>query len=122
MTSTTTSKTQCIICNKGIGQFKCEGCSQAFCTKHVVEHRQTLNQQLDNIIVEHDTLYQTTNENKNRCKSLMTYIEQWEQQSIDKIRQIAKEARQRVSQLADINKSEFYIWKMLLFVLPMYCL
>jgi arginine deiminase len=94
-------------CDKGNGQFKCEGCSQTFCIKHVVEHRQTLNQQLNEVILEHDTLQQAIHENKNHRKFLMTYIEQWEQKSIDKIRQMAKEARQKVTQLADTHKSEF---------------
>jgi uncharacterized protein (DUF3084 family) len=93
-------------CDKGIGQFKCEGCSQIFCIKHVIEHRQTLNQQLDEIFLEHDALQQATNENKSQYKSLMTSIEQWEQKSINKIRQMAKEARQKVAQLADTHKSE----------------
>jgi adenylosuccinate synthase len=108
--SSSTSKTYCITCGKGIGQFKCEGCSQTFCTKHVVEHRQTLNQQLDEIMLGHDVLQQAMNENKSQWQSLMTDIEQWEQRSIDKIRQMAKEARQRVAQLGDIHKSQSYIY------------
>jgi DNA anti-recombination protein RmuC len=101
-----TIKVRCMTCDKGIGQFKCEGCSQIFCIKHVIEHRQTLNQQLDEIFLEHDALQQATNENKSQYKSLMTSIEQWEQKSINKIRQMAKEARQKVAQLADTHKSE----------------
>jgi adenylosuccinate synthase len=101
-----TSKLCCVTCGKGIGQFKCEGCSQTFCTKHVVEHRQTLNQQLEDIILEHDTLQQATKENKRQSTSLMTYIDQWEQKSIEKIRQMAKEVREKVSQFADVQKSK----------------
>ncbi len=101
-----TSKLCCVTCGKGIGQFKCEGCSKKCCTKHVVKHRQTLNQQLEDIILEHDTLQQATKENKSQSKSLMTYIDQWEQKSIGKIRQMAKEVREQVAQFADVQKSK----------------
>jgi hypothetical protein len=112
MTSTA-SKARCMKCDKNIGQFKCEGCSQRFCIKHVVEHRQILNQQLEEIILEHKALQQAANENKNPSQFLIASIEQWEQKSIEKIRQMAKEARQKVVQLVDTHKSEFrkfYFW------------
>ena len=54
---------------------------QTFCTKHVVEHRQVLNQQLDAIMLNHDTLRQTAFETKSVHQSLITYIDQWEQRS-----------------------------------------
>jgi hypothetical protein len=107
--SSATSKPSCVTCDKGIGQFKCEGCSQRFCTKHVAEHRQSLNQQLDNVILEHDIFQQTIIEDKNQINHhLMAYIDQWEQKSIDKIRQTAKDVREKVNQLEDIYKSEFF--------------
>jgi hypothetical protein len=106
MTSTTL-KAHCIKCDNSIGQFKCEGCSQRFCVKHVVEHRQILNQKLEEIILEHKALQQTANENKNPSQFLLASIEQWEQKSIEKIRQMANEARQKVVQLVNTHKSEF---------------
>jgi hypothetical protein len=105
--SSAISKPTCITCAKGVGQFKCEGCSQIFCTKHVAEHRQTLNQELDEVIVEHDTFQQTILEDKNQSHTLIVYIDQWEQTSIDKIRQVAKEVREKVSQLADKHNSKY---------------
>jgi uncharacterized Fe-S cluster-containing radical SAM superfamily protein len=98
----------CVTCNKGTGQFKCEGCSQTFCTKHVAEHRQALNQQLDEVILEHDIFQQTVTEDKNENHSLMVSIDQWEETSIDKIRQTAKEIREKVNQFENTHKSEFF--------------
>ncbi len=37
----------------------------------------------------------------------MVYIDQWEQNSIDKIRQTAKEVRENVNQVENTDKSEF---------------
>jgi hypothetical protein len=34
----------------------CLGCSQAFCAKHLIEHRHGLNKDMDTIISEHDHL------------------------------------------------------------------
>ncbi len=104
--SLTTSKAFCVTCNKGIGQFKCEGCSQIFCTAHVAQHRQALNQLLDEGILEHDMFQQTILEDKNPNQSLMVYIDQWEQKSIDKIRQTAEEVREKVNQFENTHKSE----------------
>jgi adenylosuccinate synthase len=106
--SSTSSKLSCVTCNKGIGQFKCEGCSQTFCIKHATEHRQALSQKLDEVILEHDMFQQTITEDKNENHSLIYYIDQWEEKSIDKIRQIAKEIRQEVNQLENIHTSEFF--------------
>ena len=98
-------------CNKNIGQFKCEGCSNSFCVKHVVKHRQKLNQQLNEIIIEHSALQQATKENQNQYKSLITDIEQWEEKSIEKIRQLAKETREKVIQSEDSQTSMFYSYQ-----------
>ncbi len=113
------SKTSCVTCGKGVGQFKCEGCSEIFCTKHVAEHRQTLNQQLDEVIIEHDTFQQTIMEDQNCYQPLLVYINQWEQKSIDKIRLSAKEMREKVSQLADIHLSKFFYFVFFITVLPL---
>ena len=94
-----TSKTTCVKCEKSIGQFKCEGCSQIFCIKHVIEHRQVLTGQLESILLEHDTLQQATNNSENQTQFLMNFIKQWEEKSIEKIRWMAKDIRQKVTLL-----------------------
>ncbi|CAF4235743.1 unnamed protein product [Rotaria sp. Silwood2] len=98
------SKTPCVTCGKGTGLFKCEGCTQTFCTKHVTEHRQTLHHQLDEIIIEHDSLQEKILENKDQNDPLINYIDEWEQKSIIKIQQIAKETRRKIVELTDIHK------------------
>jgi len=106
--ASTTSKTPCVTCDKGTGLFKCEGCTQTFCTKHVVEHRQTLHHQLDEIIAEHDTLQEILIENKDQGHPLMCYIDDWEQKSIKKIQQMADMTRQTLAELTNTHNSKVF--------------
>jgi hypothetical protein len=93
--STTTPKTLCVICNKGRGSFKCEGCLQTFCPKHSNDHRNELSKQFEEIETAHNfaqqTLIQQTEDP--RQHPLLKKIDQWEKESVDKIRQAAEEAR-----------------------------
>ena len=86
---------------------KCEGCSQIFCLKHVVEHRQVLTGQLDEILHEQTVLQQATNDNEYHTKFLMDSIQRWEEKSIEKIRQMANDLRQRVTLSDQKQKSNF---------------
>jgi hypothetical protein len=95
----TTLSTPCTICSsKGIGIFKCQGCSNVFCRKHVSEHRDNLRYQLDEIIHEHDQIYQLINQSTNAYDPLMNEIDQWEENSIKKIQQVAQNIRDDILQ------------------------
>lgn len=103
MASSIMSKTTCNsdAC-KNIGILKCEGCSQIFCRKHVLEHRDVLSHHLDEVILEHDTLQQIiTEETKNQKNShpLIEKVNEWERNSIMKIQQTANEARKQIEKL-----------------------
>ncbi|CAF2784000.1 unnamed protein product [Rotaria sp. Silwood2] len=108
MASLTSTKTQCATCgNKGVGIFKCEGCSATFCRKHANEHRDMLSHQLDEIVFEHDALQQTIIDHSSQEKNqhfLIKQINQWEQDSIIKIQQVAEETRQQVELLISSHK------------------
>ncbi|CAF0883421.1 unnamed protein product [Rotaria sordida] len=58
MTSSKRSKLPCATCGKAIGIFTCRRCKKDFCSRHSIEHRQTLGKQMDEIIVDHDQLQQ----------------------------------------------------------------
>jgi len=92
-----------------VGIFKCEGCAQVFCRKHAIEHRDILSHQLDEIVLEYDTLQQTTVENKdknNHLHSLINQIDKWEKDSIEKIQQTAQKARQQVNELTNTQQGK----------------
>jgi hypothetical protein len=102
MDSATTKKT-CAKCNKGAGTAMCHGCQQSFCTKHFIEHRQELSQQMDNIGQEHDVLRKDLTHEQS-THPLLTRINQWEQESIIKIQTAAESARTDLQQL--LNKAK----------------
>jgi len=97
MASATTKRT-CATCNKGGGTAMCHGCEQSFCTKHFIEHRQELSQQMDNIGQEHDLLRRDLT-NEQAIHPLLARINQWEQESITKIQTAAESARTDLQQL-----------------------
>ncbi|CAF2992318.1 unnamed protein product [Rotaria socialis] len=107
MASSTVAKTHCAPCGKLTGIFTCRGCAKDFCTRHVSEHRQMLGKQMDEVILEHDQLRQKLDEfmADPRVHPLMIKVDEWERESIDKIRQAASAARQQLSnRIRDTNK------------------
>ena len=73
-----------------------EGVLQDFCLKHLVQHHQELTKQLDEIEVQCDLFQQTipqqtTDPHKH---PLSQQINQWEEDSIQKIKHTAEEIRE----------------------------
>ena len=98
----TSSKKQCVTCNKSGGILMCHGCQQTFCSKHVSEHRQELGGQLDNIMQEHDVLRQDLEEGSLfKENPLLKEIDQWEKDSIAKIQAAAETARKFLQELIE---------------------
>lgn len=106
------SRTSCVTCeNKDIsGIFRCEGCSQTFCLKHTNEHRNFLGYELNKILLEHEKLFNILNENKQQSSLLLDQINQWEKNSIIKIKQTAQDARIQIQQLNQSQKSKINIF------------
>jgi hypothetical protein len=86
----------------------CEGCSQALCTKHFIDHRRFLGEEMNVIISEHDQLQHAINQQTTNLDShsLMKKINEWEKESIAKIQQKAKELRQEFHQFTTDHFSE----------------
>ena len=97
--ATPTNQGACATCNKAKAITKCVGCSQEFCFNHFVEHRQELTKQLDQIEQDRDLFQQTLNQQtiNTRHHSLSQQVDQWEQESIEKIKQTAQEVRHLLS-------------------------
>jgi hypothetical protein len=94
--ATGTGRTQCATCEKEKVAYKCEGCSQTFCYNHLGEHRQQLNKQLNEIEITRDLFQQTLTQQTTEPQKhpLIQQIDQWEHDSIQKIKQTADETRQ----------------------------
>ncbi len=72
-------KTSCATCGKTAGTFICRGCSKSYCLQHTNEHRNNLDEQMNEIIANHDRLKQHTSDKKiERSHQILSeQIDQW---------------------------------------------
>lgn len=86
----------------------CNGCTRSFCTKHFVEHRQELSQQMDEIVQEHDLLRQGMDSQRNG-ELLLKQIDQWEEKTIEQIQTHANRVRLDLRQLFEQKHNQLQI-------------
>jgi len=92
-------KIQCFSCNKQTRTLNCGGCLKDFCMNCLPNHFQMLNKQFEEIEYQHDIFRQILlDENKlpKYCE-LIKEIDQWEMNSIEKIKTIANDCRVKTS-------------------------
>ena len=91
-TTTTTSKATCVLCEKIKVTYICEGCAKRFCIEHLLQHRTNIEQQFDQLQNDHDQLRQQINdlESDPTKHPLIERIEQWEMDSINRIKEQAQ--------------------------------
>lgn len=104
-TAAVTQKKPCSKCDKGGGIFTCDGCQQSFCRKHSDEHRQELAIQMDSLGQELDVFQRDINRDAD-VHPLLSGIDMWERESINKIQQVAEQARADLDQLMNKKKQE----------------
>jgi hypothetical protein len=102
--ATTNAKKPCAKCSKGGGVTTCDGCQQSFCTKHFVEHRHEISQQMNNISQDHE-LFRCDITKEIPKHPFLTRIDTWERESISKIQATAETARMDLCQLLDRTKN-----------------
>ncbi|CAF3160546.1 unnamed protein product [Rotaria sp. Silwood2] len=97
--ATKTDEKFCVTCKKTKNTVKCSGCSTDFCSDHIVEHRNELSEQLNTIEDQFNELkIRIAGQNvKQQKHELMKQIDEWEYESIEKIRQVANEVRRELS-------------------------
>lgn len=98
-------KKPCVKCEKGGGVTSCDGCLQSFCIKHIVEHRQELAVEFDTLAQEHDVFRRDLIQD-NLTHPLFVRINEWEQESVTKIRVAAEAARADLRELLDGIKTD----------------
>lgn len=101
-------RNRCATCDKEKTSFRCEGCSRCFCFNHVTNHRQELSKELDQIEVARDLFRQSMTENTMELQENLfaTKISEWEENSIQTIRQIANKARNSILQRITDHRSQ----------------
>lgn len=98
MSHSKSTRTSCVACGQVAGIFTCRGCGDSFCLRHTNEHRDAMDRQMNQIMQTHGQLKQSVVDQTTEqlCQSFLQQIERWEQQSMNKIRQVAKEVREQV--------------------------
>ncbi|CAF3592009.1 unnamed protein product [Rotaria sp. Silwood1] len=99
MASTRRQQNLCTICGAMAGVFLCRGCNNNFCLIHTTEHRNFLQKSMNDIDHNCEILKDNIQGQKDEeyYRLMMGQIEQWEQQSIEKIRRVADDNRQQMS-------------------------
>lgn len=106
--ATTTAKKPCAKCSKGGGVTTCDGCRQSFCTKHFVEHRTELSQQM-NILSQDHQVFRRDMSSEIPKHPFTNRIDTWERESIQKIQMAAELARTDLRQLLDRTKIDLQL-------------
>ena len=90
-------KTQCFTCTN-TRTFSCEGCSNNYCRLCLPKHLQELDTDLEQIELDHNQFREKLDRQKRNPSehALINEIDQWEQGSINKIRQAAKEYKDKI--------------------------
>lgn len=90
--ATLTPKTTCTSCHKIKVTYNCQGCSDHFCFDDLSEHRKIIQQEFDHLQNDHDVLRQQINDFKDDPTKYVLFkqIDQWELDSINKIKQQAQ--------------------------------
>jgi len=96
----------CSQCDNPSGTFKCHGCDRAFCEQHVKDHRNALKAELREIRQRNGTLeteFAGQEIFRSESQRLVSEIDAWEAQSIQKIKAIAEEARKMVTGTVNVS-------------------
>lgn len=93
----------CVGCQNGM--VTCNGCEKRFCLPHWNEHLQKLQRQMEDVVQEHDQLLGTLNAQVD-APHLSSRINEWEEKSISKIRDVAKQAHADLQALLDRTKHQ----------------
>ncbi|CAF1223651.1 unnamed protein product [Rotaria sp. Silwood1] len=106
MTTNKNTKKRCVKCDDYAntnGLFICVGCQNMFCTPHVSQHREELNNQLEIIVQEHDLIQQQLSQSSSN-HILLQKINDWEKSSIVKIQKTAEKVRNDFQQIINHSK------------------
>lgn len=101
--ATGSSRRTCAICNKSKIAYICQGCSQYFCRDDLPKHQEILDQQFKAIQNDQDQFQRDLEEQRTdpTKHSLMEQIDQWEKDSIEKIKQTAQLCRDKWTRYHD---------------------
>jgi chromosome segregation ATPase len=100
---------RCSVCRKGAGTCFCPGCKAYFCDDDFKDHRGMLINELDELTVDRNDLQKKLNRitsNKETGGHLLSQIDEWQQTTIEKVKQVAEQARQQIFQIMNLKREE----------------
>ncbi|UJR23264.1 hypothetical protein I4U23_026284 [Adineta vaga] len=100
---------RCSLCTKELGQMFCTGCENYFCWKDFRAHREGMLTEIDKVIEERNLLQEqinTVEQHKEHQSPLLREIEQWRDNTIEKVKQIAANVHQQVIHLLNFRKTQ----------------
>jgi septal ring factor EnvC (AmiA/AmiB activator) len=95
------------MCNKELGPMHCTGCDEYFCWKDFKTHREGMFTEMDKIVEERNRLQdEITNgiEHNDQQNLLIEQIDKWQKDIIEKVKQVAAQARQQASELLNAKR------------------
>ncbi|CAF1376311.1 unnamed protein product [Rotaria sordida] len=98
----------CTTCLKLSEAFVCRGCHQPFCAKHVNRHQEKITKDMNSLVTKCDRLHDDTKSEK-FAQQLLSNIDRWEKESIEKIRMAAQTARTDLRPWIERTKNELEI-------------
>jgi len=102
----TTSK-RCSRCNKELGPMYCTGCDEYFCWKDFKIHREEIFTEMDKIVEERNRLQDAINtevQHNDQQSPLIAQIDKWQNSTIEKVKQVAAQARQQAIELLNSKR------------------
>jgi len=99
--ATSNLSTKCFTCQEETTTYPCPGCSKQFCADDLMKHREELKLRFHEIEHQRNEFVQMLNDQQKTIPNnhpAIIQINLWEQKSIEKIQQTAKEQRQIVQQ------------------------
>ncbi|CAF3397561.1 unnamed protein product [Rotaria socialis] len=106
MATAVINSTQCFKCKKEKSNlYPCGGCSENFCSQDLPKHHQEHVLELEKIVTDCDTFQQNISEQQQDLnhRPLIQQVNEWERDSIMKIKHTAEDCRQRLIKSTDDN-------------------
>jgi len=95
------------MCKKELGPMYCTGCDEYFCWKDFKTHREGMFTEMDRIVEERNRLQDAINngvQSNDQQSPLIEQIDKWQKSAIEKVKQVAAQARQQVIQLLNSRR------------------
>ena len=86
----------------------CDGCAKRFCMQHFTEHRALLDNELNELIKDHDLIKNSFEEQQKHgdAYELLKQVQKWEIDSIDRIKKKAHELRVELTRFGETYTSD----------------